>query len=65
MNCIQITNPAGGFASQHAAKCNRCERPATAHAYFGFSCENVCQGCADRLGKRKDCQIESDVMVVR
>lgn len=68
MDCFYSHNPFSGFASQHGPLCGYengeyCITAATHHARFPFACLNVCQAHAEKLSKRKDCEIEEGIIV--
>jgi hypothetical protein len=65
MTCLQISNPASDFSSQHREQCSRCPEPAVAHFFIEYACGNVCAGHAKEMSKRKGCLVEQDVVIVR
>lgn len=65
INCILQRNPASGFGDQHRERCTTCPELATLHINLQTWCGNVCQKCADRLGKRAGAAIENETVIAR
>jgi hypothetical protein len=52
LQCIDETNPMGGFAAVHKVHCWNCEEPAEQHIRVDNWCANGCRKCVAEMARR-------------